>query len=655
MAETVIIPSVLNSLRRLRHPQCSDDEKAPIEAMFGASASQVLDELEEVLRFLDPLITLFNLAGYEVDGLMVGNGPLASPDDRVLVMDIPDLIVHTPPLEYLVNVDAQTAAATGRLIGLRVIPRIHRAPDPYGGASKRTYGGGTRQVIAAPDLAILLPGIAPLQWPQAELNGYVAFAGTAAWLLRPVQEGWVLFSSANWNTTGNSVIPIDAYVPRMIALRDMLIDALLQKADTESLWKTNAAAAQRGMMLLYDPMSWIFDGTQTVKRTVGALDAPSQYLVALGDYIWSRLTKVVDNKTTFDTVALETFLREEVGAGPKGEAGTGRPLSLSDRIAAYQEALRLSDDPPDGYDLDYLDEVMDALEVLYGRTEAGTQPLLSPWRLWNPRSVSYTQLLFAALDAQLFECHALVVRPADTRWPRPGELNPLVLSMKERETALFKTGAEFNAEGGNGYQDPGNDGVSEHIVYPPGGERMLWAHEDPPGTVTGKTFCVGFTFEIFVKAWLEWYSLVNPTARVGYLDNPGLLGVAGPWYNSPGTVGPGCWFAARRFGFGIPLPPVSDADKSGAPRAQAGDFAQLLRNTTDKSGLGNGHGVIFLNWIKADESDWTSGELTSLIAGIKYWSTQSSTHGIAVSTERFNGGSWNQTDWRVYVMRAGRV
>lgn len=145
------------------------------------------------------------------------------------------------------------------------------------------------------------------------------------------------------------------------------------------------------------------------------------------------------------------------------------------------------------------------------------------------------------------------------------------------------------------------------------------------GDPQGRCYCCGLTFEVWVRA-LE--------RALGRPEHPELspetlhearLGFFGD--SKSGERRKLVAAALPALGLGKAIERREDA--------RAGDFVQLWRHD------GSGHQAVFVNWV------WRKGE----VAGLTYWSTQTTTHGIGYHTERFGPDGVKEDE--VYVGRAG--
>ncbi|MGI6344761.1 MAG: hypothetical protein ACOX18_06860 [Bacillota bacterium] len=152
------------------------------------------------------------------------------------------------------------------------------------------------------------------------------------------------------------------------------------------------------------------------------------------------------------------------------------------------------------------------------------------------------------------------------------------------------------------------NGVTADIRYQD--RLLLKAH--PSGNRS--SHCVGITFEVFFHAMQARNSEVGLSKddfnqiTFNELQDFMLL-----WYTAQGSKevsNPA--FAIVKYGLGQQ---IGDWEF-----AKAGDFIDFSRTN------GTGHSVIFMNWLRQD----------GVIVGLRYWSSQASTGGIAYKEEHFS-------------------
>jgi hypothetical protein len=129
------------------------------------------------------------------------------------------------------------------------------------------------------------------------------------------------------------------------------------------------------------------------------------------------------------------------------------------------------------------------------------------------------------------------------------------------------------------------------------------------GEPQGRSFCCGFTLEIFYKA-LNTYMKEHNLTKVGSFSPKNAEDFKSLWFvREKNGDGPG--EAMLKYGCGIRIPDFNSAKR--------GDFVQLWRYS------GSGHSVILWDVIKDENGN---------IKEIKYFSTQPGTKGINFATEK---------------------
>ena len=189
--------------------------------------------------------------------------------------------------------------------------------------------------------------------------------------------------------------------------------------------------------------------------------------------------------------------------------------------------------------------------------------------------------------------------------------------------ALRKVMASYPADGTHRYYWPrkgGWKGTTQDLVY----QGSTVAKGDPEG----RCFCCGLTFEVFFLAWQQWAETKRKPFQIGDLDAKGVKKLISEWFGSNGDRR--CLQSAVK---AHRLGRVIDQPKGARP----GDFVQFWRHS------GSGHSVVFLGWEKDKR-----GRITAL----RYWSTQGSTKGIGINTERVGPKGIKLEE--VYIARIGR-
>lgn len=127
-------------------------------------------------------------------------------------------------------------------------------------------------------------------------------------------------------------------------------------------------------------------------------------------------------------------------------------------------------------------------------------------------------------------------------------------------------------------------------------------------------FCVGLTWEIYLRAWQEWDLSTGGTGDdLNGLTPEEVLDMRVDWFVRE-LDGPGASYAFERWGLGEEVLSFDDF--------RPGDFVQFWRLS------GSGHNVIFTGWV-------TDGDGNKI--GMEYWSCNgtSSTDGPGYNTEYF--------------------
>lgn len=191
----------------------------------------------------------------------------------------------------------------------------------------------------------------------------------------------------------------------------------------------------------------------------------------------------------------------------------------------------------------------------------------------------------------------------------PGpDLNPYVLE-------TMKT---YPVDGSYGYYWPkegGWEGTTRDLVYD--GRKLT------DGDPERRSYCCGLTFEVYVRALLD--AAEGPVEGVSG-DTLHELRLRFFGDSKEGERRRLCQFGLESLGLGEAIQDLE--------QARAGDFVQFWRHK------GSGHSVIFVNWVRR------KGE----IAGMTYWSSQTSTQGIGYQTEWIGSDGIDRE--QIYVARA---
>lgn len=204
-------------------------------------------------------------------------------------------------------------------------------------------------------------------------------------------------------------------------------------------------------------------------------------------------------------------------------------------------------------------------------------------------------------DGTASDTLGITVEPEET--PEVSDFNSVV--MKYLST--------YPTDGTNGYYWPsGSDwsGTTRDIWY----QDVLVAEGDPQG----RCYCVGLTWEVYMRAWEEVDRTTGGDGSINGLGVDDLYTFRVDWFVRE-LDGPGPSFAMENYGVGEEI--------TDPAKLLPGDFLQFWRHS------GSGHNVIFVDWVKQ------GGE----IVGFDYWSTQGSTDGVAYNTEYF-GSSGSSVD-----------
>jgi hypothetical protein len=202
--------------------------------------------------------------------------------------------------------------------------------------------------------------------------------------------------------------------------------------------------------------------------------------------------------------------------------------------------------------------------------------------------------------------------------PDPSAFNDVVLRLL----------SGYPTDGTHGYLWDGSyDGTTRDIWY----RDALVAEAN----ADGDCFCVGITFEVYMRAFQEIDATAGGDGILNGLDVADMLEFRTDWYVRD-LWGPGPSVAFENWGVGEEVTDLADV--------LPGDFVQLWRHS------GSGHSVVFLGW-------QTAGDGT--ITGMDYWSCQGSTDGIGYASESFGssgstldpsylfaGRAWMPEDWQ---------
>ncbi len=146
------------------------------------------------------------------------------------------------------------------------------------------------------------------------------------------------------------------------------------------------------------------------------------------------------------------------------------------------------------------------------------------------------------------------------------------------------------------------DGVSQDLNY------QSCTIANAKSDSSHSTFCCGITLEVYFKSIM---STLNESENLNGIKAKDFDKFIRKWFVLEAN-GDGPGLALKAYGLGKSIDKMKDV--------LPGDFVQIWRTN------GSGHSVIFIEWLTNDDSDTT---------GMKYWSTQTSTHGVNYNNEYF--------------------
>lgn len=167
----------------------------------------------------------------------------------------------------------------------------------------------------------------------------------------------------------------------------------------------------------------------------------------------------------------------------------------------------------------------------------------------------------------------------------------------------------YPRDGSYGYYWPEDGdwyGTTRDIYYL--GERVA------EGDRYHRSFCVGLTWEVFMRAFEEADAMTGGDGNLNGLDVDDLDEFRIDWFVRD-LWGDGVVTAMDNYGLGEEVTDPADLEP--------GDFLQFWRYS------GSGHSVVFIDWELDRDGD---------IIGIQYWSVQESTDGIDYNSEYFGSG-----------------
>lgn len=180
--------------------------------------------------------------------------------------------------------------------------------------------------------------------------------------------------------------------------------------------------------------------------------------------------------------------------------------------------------------------------------------------------------------------------------PIESDINAMVIDMLE----TYPTDGSFEYYWP---QSGGWIGNPSDIYY----TNQLYAEGDD----LNRSYCVGLTFEVFMRTMEEVDTLNNGDGTINGISINELDEFRLDWYVRD-LYGSGAVEAVENYGIGER---VSSWDE-----IQSGDFLQFWRHS------GSGHNTIFIDW---------EYDIDDNIIGFVYWSTQGSTNGVGYNSEYF--------------------
>jgi hypothetical protein len=221
-----------------------------------------------------------------------------------------------------------------------------------------------------------------------------------------------------------------------------------------------------------------------------------------------------------------------------------------------------------------------------------------------------------SIEARAFDDGALVATDTITLTVDPGT-SPEDSVFNDHVVAFMD---DYPTDGSYEYWWPsGVDwGGNPHDIYYLG---ELFSAGDPQN----RSFCVGLTFEVFMRAFDEVDRSWGGDGSVNGIGFDELYDFRTDWYVRD-LYGSGVVEAVENHGIGQGVSDWADV--------QPGDFVQFWRHS------GSGHNVVFVDW-ERDSAD--------NIIGFSYWSTQGSTDGVGVNDEYF-GSSGSRVDPNLFFV-----
>jgi hypothetical protein len=170
--------------------------------------------------------------------------------------------------------------------------------------------------------------------------------------------------------------------------------------------------------------------------------------------------------------------------------------------------------------------------------------------------------------------------------------------------------ATYPTDGSYGYYWPEDDGVWYGTTRDVSYRGTLMS----PGDAQHRSYCVGLTWELFMRAFDELDRSTGGDGTVNGMSVSDMVDFRTDWFVRD-LYGDGVVSAVENYGIGERVTNLEDV--------RPGDFLQFWRNS------GSGHSNVFIQW-ERDDAD--------RIIGVTYWSVQSSTGGIDYNTEYFGSG-----------------
>lgn len=220
------------------------------------------------------------------------------------------------------------------------------------------------------------------------------------------------------------------------------------------------------------------------------------------------------------------------------------------------------------------------------------------------------------IEAQAYDGDTLVASDTITLTVDPGS-EPVESAFNDHVLALME---EYPTDGSYAYWWPSGVswGGNPHDIYYLG---QLFSAGDPEN----RSFCVGLTFEVFMRA----FDIVDRTwggdGHLNGVDFDTLYDLRTDWYVRD-LYGAGVVDAVELYGIGQGVTDWADV--------RPGDFVQFWRHS------GSGHNAIFVDWERAADDR---------IIGFRYWSTQGSTDGVGENDEYF-GSSGSSVDPNLFFV-----